>query len=172
VRKILLLVSLLAVLGVLLFVPVAVGARRIDTSVTIDRPPQQVFDYVTTPGNWPKWHPSSLAVSGATDHSLRVGELVREEFLVAGHHGHAVWTVVASEAPHRWVIEGKVEGGVNGVVSYTLTAQGTGTAFHRQFVYSPPNGLAFILDRLFIYERIVAESTQAMKQLKAALEIS
>jgi uncharacterized protein YndB with AHSA1/START domain len=49
---------------------------RIYTSATIRWPVEVVFDYITTPGHWPEWHPSSLGVSGATDHSLAVGEQV------------------------------------------------------------------------------------------------
>lgn len=66
---------------------------RIFTSTIIHRPIDLVFDYVTTPGNWPRWHPSSLAVTGATDHSLAVGEQLEETFRVAGRSGRVVWTV-------------------------------------------------------------------------------
>lgn len=30
---------------------------RIYTTIHIRRPVEQVFDYVTAPANWPKWHP-------------------------------------------------------------------------------------------------------------------
>ena len=84
---------------------------RIHNSVSIGRDPDVVFAYVTTPANWPKWHPSSLAVSGTTDHPLDLGEQVTEDFLVAGRRGRVVWTVVEREAPERWVIAGEVEDG-------------------------------------------------------------
>jgi hypothetical protein len=57
---------------------------RIASTAVIYRPPDVVFDYVTTPGNWPDWHPSSLGVTGATDHPLEVGEQCTEHFRVAG----------------------------------------------------------------------------------------
>jgi uncharacterized protein YndB with AHSA1/START domain len=66
---------------------------RIDKTIHIRKPVEQVFEFVTTPVNWPRWHPSSLAVSGAMDHSLEVGEQVTEEFLVAGRRGRVVWRV-------------------------------------------------------------------------------
>jgi uncharacterized protein YndB with AHSA1/START domain len=172
-RKLTVLALIVVAVGLLLFIPVGVGeARRIETTTIINRPPAEVFGYVTTPANWPKWHPASLSVSGAADHSLTVGEQVREEFLVAGHHGHVLWTVLARDAPRRWVIEGKVEGGGGGLITYTLDPQGTGAQFHREFVYRVSTLFGFILDRLFVYDRITAESTQALKQLKAALEAS
>ena len=49
---------------------------RVYNTIWIRAPIERVFDYVTTPGNWPVWHPSSLGVSGATDHSLDPGERI------------------------------------------------------------------------------------------------
>src|SRR5690242_14933490 len=96
----------------LLLVPLPwAHATRIHTVVDISRPPSEVFDYVTTPGNWPRWHPSSLAVRGHTDHPLSLGEQVTEDFLVAGRRGTVVWTVIGNQPGRHWAIEGTVEGG-------------------------------------------------------------
>ena len=46
---------------------------RVTTTTEISRPVEEVFDYLTTPGNWPRWHPSSLAVSGAGKLARRDG---------------------------------------------------------------------------------------------------
>ncbi len=74
-----------------------------------DRPARliaEVFDYVTTPAHWLQWHPSSVALHGAIDHSLGVGEEVTEDFRVAGRSGSVTWRVIAREAPTRWAIAG------------------------------------------------------------------
>ncbi len=47
---------------------------RIVDSISLASPVDEVYAFVTTPATWPKWHPSSLGVSDATDHSLEVGE--------------------------------------------------------------------------------------------------
>jgi uncharacterized protein YndB with AHSA1/START domain len=143
---------------------------RIHTTIQIRKPIEDVFDYVTTPGNWPEWHPSSLGVSGATDHPLEVGEQVTEDFLVAGRRGHVVWTVCERQAPLRWVIEGKVEGGGEGRIAYTLTPGTDGTRFEREFVYTMPNPLLALLDRLVFQPRVEAESAEALRRLKQTLE--
>ena len=75
---------------------------RVYKTILIDVPIEKVFDYVTTPANWPKWHPSSLGVSGKTDRSLEPGEKVAEDYRVAGRRGRVVWTVREREA-HRVV---------------------------------------------------------------------
>lgn len=144
---------------------------RIYTQTHIQQPIETVFDYVTTPGNWPQWHPSSLGVSGATDHSLTIGEQVTEEFLVAGRTGKVIWTVEEHLPPHRWVIAGQIigrEGG--GRITYTLTTENNGTKFEREFVYPPPNWLFHLLDWLFIRRQVLAESQEALHRLKAKLE--
>lgn len=143
---------------------------EIHSTVVIDRPVAAVFDYVTTPANWLAWHPSSVSVSGATDHSLDVGEQVQEDFVVAGRAGGIVWTVTERQAPTSWAIEGHVEKAGGGIIRYTLTAQGEATKFVRLFSYKMDNLLLSLLDALFIRRRIQAESAQALDALKAALE--
>ncbi len=140
------------------------------TTIQIQTPIERVFDYVTTPGNWPRWHPSSLGVSGATDHSLHPGEQVTEEYRVAGRRGRVVWTVREREAPRRWVIDGQVEGGGGGTITYALTPLNGGTTFEREFVYTMPNLLLALLDRLVLRRRVEAESAEALRRLKRVLE--
>ena len=60
---------------------------RICNSIQIRQPIEQVFDFITTPGNWPQWHPASVSVGGNVDHSLLPGEAIMENISVAGHRG-------------------------------------------------------------------------------------
>lgn len=144
---------------------------RIYTSTYIQHAPETVFDFVTTAGNWPHWHPSSLGVSGAIDHSGQPGETITEKFLVAGRTGEVVWTVKEREAPRRWVIAGVIVGRrAGGTITYTLTPRDGGTFFEREFVYPPPNLFFALLDGLFIRRRVEAESAEALRRLKQALE--
>jgi uncharacterized protein YndB with AHSA1/START domain len=140
------------------------------THAGIRRPLAEVFDYVTTPAHWLVWHPSSLGLHGATDHSLQVGEEVTEDFRVAGRKGSVTWVVIARQAPTHWAIAGKVAAGGKGTITYTLTQTAEGTAFRREFDYAMPNWFAALLDRMFIRRRIEAESVLAVSRLKQALE--
>jgi uncharacterized protein YndB with AHSA1/START domain len=142
------------------------------TAATIACPIETVYDYITTPGHWPDWHPSSLGVSGATDHSLQIGEQVTERFQVADRRGEVVWTVREREAPHTWVIAGNITSGNggSGVVSYRLTSSGDGTAFTRTFSYPTPTLFYTLLDLLLLRRRIRAESAEAVVRLKRNLE--
>ena len=164
------LLAVAAIVGVLLVPLPFDDTTRIRNSVSIDRDPEVVFAYVTTPANWPRWHPSSLGVSGAVDHALDLGEQVTEDFLVAGRRGQAVWTVVQREAPERWVIAGEVNGRPAGAVTYTLASAGAGTRFERELVYGSPNLLFAALNRIRIRARIQSESAEAVRRLKQVLE--
>jgi len=145
-------------------------AVRVVTTILIQRPVEQVFDFLTTPGNWPLWHPSSLKVTGAADHSLLVGEQVTEEFVVAGQSGTAVWTVRERQAPHYWVIDGVAENGNRASIPYSLREHGGSTTFERvlEFTLLPP---AFPGATLVEFARQVeAESSEALRRLKVVLE--
>jgi uncharacterized protein YndB with AHSA1/START domain len=164
-------VLVVAALALVLWLPLPPrDLTRIVDVIDIERPPADVFAYVSTPGNWPKWHPSSLAVRGAVDHSLGAGEQVTETFLVAGRRGEVVWTVAASEPPARWIIAGKIDGRAAGRVVYTLTATAHGTRFQREFTYTSPNLLFAVTNRLLVRRRIEQESTEAVRRLKQNLE--
>jgi uncharacterized protein YndB with AHSA1/START domain len=145
---------------------------RVLSRATIARSPEEVFSYVATPGHWPEWRPSSLGVTGATDHSLLVGEEVTESFLVAGRRGRAQWIVRQREEPRRWVILGQVADDGTGIIVYTLTPQDGGTSFAREFTYEMSNPLLALLDSLIVRRRRAAESAEAVRRLKKRLEQS
>ncbi len=142
---------------------------RIVTTVNIACPIEQVFDFITTPAHWPDWHVSALAVSGATDHSLRPGEAVTEDVKVVGRRSRGVWTVRERHAPRRWVIAGSIAGGGSAVITYALERKGQGTIFAREVVYLLPRPLA-LLNRVLIRPRLEAEARESLGRLKQRLE--
>ena len=142
---------------------------RIVTTVQIRRPIDEVFAFLTTPANWPRWHPSSLGVSGAADHPLNVGEEVTEQFRVAGQHGTAVWTVRECQPPHRWVIDGAAENGNRATITYTLTPAGGGTTFERELVLTTLPAVPADAREQFRIQ-VDAESAEALRRLQAILE--
>lgn len=147
------------------------NTTRIYTVVTIERPIDMVFEYVTTPANWPKWHPASLAVRGATDHPLEVGEQVTEDFQLAGRRGTVVWTVVDRDASRNWAIEGKVEGtDSGGRITYTLSPTTEGTTFRRAFVYNASSLMFYLANKLKLHKLNATDSEEALHRLKRVLE--
>jgi uncharacterized protein YndB with AHSA1/START domain len=142
---------------------------RITTTVRIRRPIGEVFDYVTTPANWPVWHPASISVGGSSDHPLRLGEEVIEEFVAGGRRGRATWRVTRRKAPHRWRIEASSPQG-QAAISYQLSAEGGDTVFRRDLSYEMPNVWLALLDVLVLRRRMDRESRIALQRLKRVLE--
>lgn len=160
-----------AALAGLLVVPLSLLPDRIvRTSVVINRPPEMVFAYVTTPANWPRWHPSSLRVEGRIDRPGRVGDRVGEDFRVAGIEGHAVWRVTERITPWRWSISGVTGHGGRGTVTYHLRRMAGATEFVREFRYRRSSLLFALLDSVWLNRRIAAESETATRNLKQNME--
>jgi uncharacterized protein YndB with AHSA1/START domain len=143
---------------------------RIVSAIDIEAPIERVFDHATTAGNWPGWHPASLAVSGASDHSAAPGERLTEDIRAAGRRWRALWTVREREPPVRWVIEGRADGGGSATITYHLQDRQGGTRFERELVYELPNAFWALLDRLIIRRRMAAQSAEALRRLKRILE--
>jgi uncharacterized protein YndB with AHSA1/START domain len=145
---------------------------RICNSIQIRQPIEPVFDFITTPANWPQWHPASVSVGGNADHSLLPAEAVTENISVAGRRGQITWLVRERSAPHRWVIDGAGKNGGHATITYTLTRHPAGTNFERELVYAMPNPLLAVLDWLIIRSRMKADSVEALQRLKRLLESS
>jgi hypothetical protein len=143
---------------------------RIVTTTHINVAMEELFDFLTTPGNWPRWHPSSLGVRGAVDHSLDAGEQVTEDYRVAGQNGTAVWTVRERAAPVRWVIDGVAENGSAAIITYTLTGDAHGTQFQRELIITKLPAAGTKADPATFQKAVEAESSEALRRLKRVLE--
>src|ERR1700730_2292570 len=142
---------------------------RIVVAINIHRPIGVIFDYITTPANWPAWHPASRAVSGSVNHSLLIGEQVTEEFVAGGRRGSCVWQGTRREMPHLWRITTSTPQ-VQAEITYRLTAHGEQTFFEREFTYVTSDLWFWVLDFLLIRRRMARESRIALEQFKERLE--
>jgi hypothetical protein len=69
------------------------------------------------------------------------------------------------------VIDGRMEGGASGTITYALTPRAEGTTFEHDFVYAMPSSLPAMLDRLLVFRRrIEPEPAEALWRLKNVLE--
>jgi hypothetical protein len=66
---------------------------RVESEILIDRQPQLVFEYVTTPALCHTWHPATVQVRGVPNRPLTVGETMIETIAVAGRRDEARWTL-------------------------------------------------------------------------------
>ncbi len=144
---------------------------RIITEIEIARAAPEVFDYVTTPAEWPRWRLASRRVHGKADHPLRLGEQVTEEFVAAGRRASALWTVAERQPPHRWMILSTPALGLAGMVAYELRdAPGGCTRLRCEATYTLPSPGQALVDWLVVRPRLRREADAAMARLKALLE--
>jgi uncharacterized protein YndB with AHSA1/START domain len=141
----------------------------IQTSRHLPLPIECVFDYVTTSGNWPAWHPASQAVMGQIHSPMRRGEQVVEHFRLASYEGIVTWTVSEREPPYHWRIEGAIDGQVRAIITYTLTPDENGTFFERTFAYCLHRRWVSVLDNLLLRRFMVAESSRALRRLRKVM---
>jgi Polyketide cyclase / dehydrase and lipid transport len=141
------------------------------SEIRIRRDLADVFQFFTTPKNWPAWHPASISVAGSTDHSLAIGEEVTEEFLAAGRRGSTVWRVTARDAPYLWRIESSASE-ASATITYRLRTEAGMTIFERDMQYRFGRTWLVVLDALFLRHRMERESREALRRAKQILETS
>jgi len=173
-RAAVVLIGIAVVLAALLFLPLpwpnAIMGTRIENAIDVAAPPPQVFAYVATPANWPRWHPASRAVRGITDRTPAVGETVIETVDIGGHGDTITWTTVELDAPRRWRFTAQGEHGGSAEIAYTLTPAGAGTHFRREMFYRGPNLLFAIVDRLRLRDINRRDSATALANVKREVE--
>jgi uncharacterized protein YndB with AHSA1/START domain len=168
-------IAVVAAVVVLLLVPLPwpgwLVGTRIENVVDIAAPMPQVFAYVATPANWPRWHPASRAVRGVVDRTPAVGESVIETYEIGGRRNDATWTTLELDAPRRWRFSARSEQmGGSAEIAYTLTPQGDGTRFRRELYYQGPNLLFAILNALQLKAVMERDSAAALQNVKRDTE--
>lgn len=136
-------------------------------SILIHKPIATVFEYATTPGNWPQYHPNSLGVSGVTDRSVLVGDVTREHAILMGRAGEGDWRVVGRDAPHMvmWTISNP---GFKASLLYAFERKPSGTQFTRILSYDTPDLPEATKAK---FEQFMSdESEKAVQNLKKVLE--
>ena len=138
-------------------------------------PLAEVFEFITTTGHWPKWHPATHAVTGQTLKPGQLGDECEEKMLTAGFfQGYIAWRVVSCAAPIRWAIvsteiavpllsRARVQ------VEYSLKEEGLGTRLFRTFDYELPGHLWW-LDKLYFRAKMESESVEALRRLVALVD--
>ena len=146
---------------------------RIVSTVRIRREPGAVYDFFTTPANAPLWHPASLSVAGAVDHSLAVGEEFSEELRgPLGVRGHAEWRVVTRDAPHLWRIELTRSTPIRMIATVTLCFRDDkgATVLERDVQYRYDRPWLALLDALSLRRRNKKEGDKGLRRAQQRLE--
>lgn len=165
-----LVLALVALLLLPLPWPDALVGSRLVHRIDIAAPPERVFAYVTTPGNWPRWHPASRSVRGVTERTPGVGESVIESFEIAGRRADATWTTVELDPPRSWAATSTAPGGGSARLVYTLSGHAGDTVWERDLTYRGPNLLFGILNVMQVRAVMESDSTRALANVKRQIE--
>jgi uncharacterized protein YndB with AHSA1/START domain len=89
---------------------------RVDHSVVVERPIDEVFAYLTDPETAPEWQGSALEARLEGDGPMRAGSRVIETRKLLGRRMESTMEVVEHEPPRRFVIRVS-----SGPVPFTVT---------------------------------------------------
>jgi uncharacterized protein YndB with AHSA1/START domain len=139
-------------------------------SVHIKQPLEEVFDFITTASNWPKWHPATVSVSGAVSHPALEGETIVEKVKYGLALDTFSWKVEECQAPNRWAILATSDRYRQKVrIAYTLTPENGGTLWEREMCFYIRKSLG-LLDKLVFSKLLKRNSEKAVRQLKELME--
>ncbi len=71
----------------------------VESTVTIERPIEEVFEFVSTPENDPTWVPNSLRHQRTLPGPMRVGMTTEETMKYLGRTSRDTWEVTEYELP-------------------------------------------------------------------------
>src|SRR5215207_5506471 len=100
----------------------------IENSVQINRPPEEVFDYLIDLRNELEWNPDVQSMEKITDGPIGIGT----KFLAKWKQSQMIEVeCIRFERPHRWTYSNG--GSLSVVLDITLAPQGTGTFLASRF---------------------------------------
>jgi uncharacterized protein YndB with AHSA1/START domain len=97
-------------------------------SVEIQRPPEEVFAFVTDPAGYRRWQPSLVRIEPHTPGPLRLGSEATEVRRFLGRELETTWTCVEHRPCRRSAIE-CADGPVPFRGTFELEPSGAGTTF-------------------------------------------
>ena len=137
---------------------------RVKPDIAIDRSPEDVFDYVTTPALWHTWHPATVAVRNAPNRPLVTGETVVERVVVAGWRAEVLWTVRDCVPPQLWEITADNAHGAARIV-YRISPSQNGCRFERTLDYRSKRWPWRLFDSTLTRWMFERQSSRALRNL-------
>jgi carbon monoxide dehydrogenase subunit G len=110
---------------------------RFESSTSIARPVNDVFDYVSDVRNDPNWHTDVLEASTAGPGPIGSGTVFNTKFKPFMGKSEGTMTVSEYEPPTRTVLKGRL-GKMAPTITYSFAAEGSGTRLTRRVEVDPP----------------------------------
>ena len=148
--------------------------RNVHTLI-MDKPPQQVLNYASTPALWPEWHPQSSKIYAIDARPLLKGDKFEEDIMTALGKNHLLWDVV-ERGENNWIA--KATNQDNGsLITIEYRVKGiegpkgeSKTEFVRILDYTLPNILYVAINALYLKPKVEIKSQQGVARLKKAVD--
>ncbi len=140
--------------------------------IAIRARPEELFDFVSSPGLWPRWHPSSrhLTIDRNPEGPQGKGDTFSEEIKAGGRQGRLVWQVSECDRPRRWIATAESDQGASISLRYDIQGDGPELLFRRTLVYELRPLFLKFANLIFMQWKIRRESAAAILNLKAVIE--
>ena len=145
-------------------------ARSVNSfTVTIDRTPDVVFDYISDVSKHSEWSPKPYRVEG-TSGPVKVGDTFASIGTIPGDKNHRnEVTVTESSKPGRLVLDA-MEKDQHFINTFELVAEGSGTRLTRTMDAPKPPFPVSVLFPLILAAFIRPDVNKGLQMLKANLE--
>ncbi|MGB5933129.1 MAG: SRPBCC family protein [Anaerolineae bacterium] len=140
---------------------------KVERSITINAPVEKVFGYWTQPTNLPEIWPSLLEVK-EVQRLPNGGNRVQSVYKMAGMR-FEVTTEDTEYVPNQRTVT-KVEGGIEGTITWTFQPEDGGTKLTTETEYTVPIPLLGKLAEAFIVKANEREVDLLLANLKARME--
>src|SRR5689334_22692116 len=140
-------------------------------SVSIDRAPEAVFDYILDVSKHAEWSPSPFRVEGSSG-PVKVGYTFTSVGRLPGDKNHRNDVTVAESSPPQRLVLDCVDHGKHFINTFTLEAAGSGTKLTRTVDAPKPTFPLSVVFPLIKAAFINPEVNKGLGMLKANLERS
>jgi len=102
----------------------------LEETIQIDRPVQEVYDYVVNVENTQKWQPAVIEVKRVTEGPIRVGTKFSEVAMMMRRRIHSTCEITQLEPNKTIAFKGTSDGPMEYQTTYTLVASNDATRLH------------------------------------------
>jgi uncharacterized protein YndB with AHSA1/START domain len=146
----------------------------VQVSISIDAPPERVWDTIMDPTQLKDWVTIHKAVRDVSSKPLREGSTMEQVLTLRGVSFHVHWELVEVDRPHIAQWDGRGPAHSRARIRYELSPNSeNGTRFDYTNEFTPPGGrLGVVASRVIVGAASEREANSSLARLKSLVESS